>query len=125
MSKNKTEETSPANRDEKIINMLGLAAKAGRLIVGAEKVVDAARSALISRRDGIIIVAADAAARTKKNLVLAAEEDGVPIVEVNVDMYELGSRIGGKGLTSAVAVLDRNFASAIAAIAGGNEGNQN
>lgn len=120
-SEKKTGTASAVPRDEKILRMIGLASKAGRLIIGAEKVVDAARSGIIFRRDGIIVVAADAAARTKRNIAFAAEEDTIKIVEVNVDMFELGRRIGGKGLTSAVAVIDKNMASAIAGIAGGSE----
>ena len=86
----KTGTASAVPRDEKILRMIGLASKAGRLIIGAEKVVDAARSGIIFRRDGIIVVAADAAARTKRNIAFAAEEDAIKIVEVNVDMFELG-----------------------------------
>ena len=59
--------------------------------------------------------------QNKRNIAFTAEEDAIKIVEVNVDMFELGRRIGGKGLTSAVAVIDKNMASAIAGIAGGSE----
>ena len=119
-SNNKTQNEGGYSREEKILRLLGLAKRAGRLIVGAEKVVDAARSGLISRREGIIVVAAGAAARTKKNIRLAAEEDGIEIVELAADMYEIGKEISG-GLTAAVAVLDKNMASGILNIAGGKE----
>lgn len=119
MKSNPTDKNASAQaRDEKIIRLLGLAARAGRLVVGAEKVVDAVRAGLVSRREGIIVVAAGAAERTKKNLAFAAEEDGIEIIELQVDMYEFGRQVGGKGPTAAVAVLDRNMAAGIKNSAG-------
>ncbi len=101
------------NRDEKILGLLGLAARAGRLVCGAEKIVDAVRTGSIGGRGNIIIIAADASARTKKNITLAAADGEVRCAEIGADMYTLGHRTGGKGAASAVAVIDRNMASAL------------
>jgi Ribosomal protein HS6-type (S12/L30/L7a) len=106
-------EITTVTRDEKILGLLGLAAKAGRLLSGAEKLVDAARSGALNSQNGLIAVASDASVRTKKNIAIAADENEIKRVEVSVDMRELGRRTGGKGAASAVAVTDRNIAGAI------------
>lgn len=109
-------------RDEKILRLLGLAAKAGRLIAGADKVADAARNGMISKNGGVIIVASNAAARTKKNIALAAGDYGIKWAEIGADMLVISSRTGVKGAASAVAVIDRNLASAIAGLAADETG---
>lgn len=108
---------SAVSRDEKILGLLGLAAKAGKLIAGADKIVDAARLGALASHGGLILIARDASARTKKNLQLAADESGTRYVCISADMAGLGRRTGGKGSASAVAVTDRHLASALAGLA--------
>lgn len=122
MNKKHESENPAVPRDEKILRLLGLAAKAGRLIAGADKVADAARSGIIAKNGGVIIVASDTAARIKKNIALAAGENGITWAEIGADMFTIASRTGGKGAASAVAVTDRHLASAIAGLAADDTG---
>lgn len=113
--KEKHEGDIPAvSRDEKILGLLGLAARAGRLTAGAEKIADAARSGTFNERGSFIAIACDTSPRTKKNLLLAAGEGGIPYAFINADMKTLGLRTGGKGPASAVAVTDRHMAPTLA-----------
>lgn len=98
---------------EKILGLLGLAAKAGALVWGAENIADAVRAGKINFRSGLVLLASDAAARTKRELLRASEDGGVPWAGSGSPMEELGRRTGAKGPAAAVAVKDKNLASAL------------
>ena len=86
--------------NDKVISMLSLAKKAGRLISGEEMVIDFIRSG----KKGIVIVTADASDNTKKLFHDKCKYYHVPI-------YEYGTRLD-LGHVS-MAVSDKNFAESI------------
>ena len=83
---------------------LSLAQKAGKLASGDF----AARSALKSGKTKLLVLAADAAPNSKKDMYYLAEQAKVPVLEV-LSRDELGRAIG-KAPRTAVAVIDSNFA---------------
>jgi len=85
---------------DKIIGMLGLAERAGKLVTGESKTLEAIRSG----KALICIVAADASANTKKLFHDKCAFNRVPI-------YEYGTKIS-LGHASMV-VSDENFAKGI------------
>lgn len=86
---------------------LGLAQKAGKLASGDVAV----RSALKSGKAKLLLVAADAAPNSKKDMYYLAEMANIPVMEV-LNRVELGFAIG-KAKRTAIAVLDRNFVNMI------------
>lgn len=86
---------------------LGLAQKAGKLASGDYAV----RSALKGGKAKLLLVAADAAENSKKDMYFLAESAGVTVVE-GLTRDELGWAIG-KAKRTAVVVLDNNFANMI------------
>ena len=86
--------------NNRIAGMLGLAKKAGRLVSGEEMVIDSVRSG----KAGLVIVATDASANTKKLFHDKCSYYHVPI-------YEFGTK-ADTGHAS-MAVTDRNFAESI------------
>lgn len=82
---------------------LGLAQKAGKVAAGDLSV----EGALQNRKVKLLLIAADAAETTKKNLHLMAARYSVPVYEV-LSKAELGLAIG-KSPRSSVAILDKNF----------------
>lgn len=106
--------TNPAGLPaERILGLLGLAAKAGTLVSGAENIIGAIRSGDVNGRSGLIVIACDASARTKKNIALAADGGGIRCAEICADMFTLGHRTGCRGQAAAIAITGKNFVSAL------------
>ena len=92
---------------DKVLSMLGLARRAGKLIYGSENAVNSARQG----KAYLVIMAGDASDRTKKLLRNKCKSFSVPLFEYSTKA-DLGSALG-KSDISALSVSDRNFAKAI------------
>ncbi len=91
----------------KVLNLIGLAQKAGQVSNGTE----AARSSLINGRAFLLIMSSDIAENTRKDLLASAEKVGVPwITAGNKD--ELGKSIG-KEYRVALTINDGGMAKRI------------
>lgn len=86
--------------NDRISGMLGLAAKAGKLIVGEDKILEAIRSG----KARLVIIAGDASDNTKKRY-----SDKCSYYGVNV--YEYGTKVTLQH--AAVAINDRNFSDSV------------
>lgn len=83
---------------------LGLAQRAGKLASGDFAV----KSALKGGKAKLMVLAADAAPNSKKEMYYLAEQANIPVVEA-LTREELGHAIG-KQQRTAVVILDNNFA---------------
>ncbi|MDO4938400.1 MAG: ribosomal L7Ae/L30e/S12e/Gadd45 family protein [Lachnospiraceae bacterium] len=86
--------------NDRVISMLGLANKAGRLICGEEMVLDFIRSG----KRGIVIISTDASDNTKKLFHDKCRYYHIPI-------YEYGTRTDTGHVS--MAISDKNFADSI------------
>lgn len=84
--------------------LLGLAMRAGCVVTGEERVLQAIRRGQAS----LVFIATDAGKNTKKTLSDKARYYGVPVL-TSFDRATLGHAIG-KGERVAVAVTDNGFA---------------
>ena len=89
--------------------MLGLAMRAGRLIVGTELVC----LAMPKRKVKLTIISNEASDSTKKKLSVKSEFYGLSSLLVDLDMEELARVIGKSSQVAAVAVTDENLAKKI------------
>ncbi|MEG0797577.1 MAG: ribosomal L7Ae/L30e/S12e/Gadd45 family protein [Acidaminococcaceae bacterium] len=95
-------------KDEQgLLFALGLAQKAGKLASGDFAV----KSALKGAKAKLLIVAADAAVNSKKDMYYLADISKVKVIEC-LTREQLGTAIG-KAQRTAVAVTDNNFANMI------------
>ncbi len=92
----------------KLLNMIGLAKRAGKISTGTficEKMIK-------SRTAKLVILASDASENTKKAIT-----DGCKFYHVNMieaaDMDALGHAVGADALRAVISVNDDNFAKAI------------
>lgn len=92
---------------DKLLGLLGLCRRAGRLEGG----FDACREAARDRRAALLIAAADVSEKTYKNLCYEANRAGIGAVRIDADMAELGRACGLRA--GVVSVNDRGFAGAI------------
>ena len=91
-------------RPDAALRLLGLAARAGALLPGTERVREAVRAGSMR----LVIVAADASANSLDKLVPLLEKRRVPHV-VRFDRAQLGDAVG-KAPLSAVGLTDASFA---------------
>ena len=104
---------------DKALRYLGLAAKAGRLTVGAE---DCAK-ALRGRKTGLLIAAADAGANTLRQAeVMTAGKR--PLLRTAYTKRELALAIGRPGPVSLALIGDEGLAGAFVAAAQEDRGEQ-
>ncbi len=93
-----------APADTAALRLLGLAARAGAVLPGTERVREAARAGDVR----LVVVAGDASGNTRDKLIPLLEARGVPYA-LACDRARLGEAVG-KAPLGAVAVLDTSFA---------------
>lgn len=91
----------------KLLSLLGLARRAGRLEAG----FDACRAAAREGRAALLLAAEDISPKTYKNLQYEAERAGIPVARVPAGMVELGRACGVRA--GILSVNDRGFARAV------------
>ena len=89
--------------EQNLLFALGLAQKAGKTASGDFAV----RGAIKKGKVKLLLVAADAAENSKKDLVYMCQDYHVTLIEV-LDRQRLGAAIG-KAQRTAVAIIDNNF----------------
>lgn len=97
--------------NEPLLNMLGIARRAGRLSIG----YDAAAEAIKSGKARLIVAAADLSPKTEKELryLISRKPDanGPPLIRIPFDMKRLSQAIGTKA--GALSVDDEGLAGAV------------
>ena len=94
-------------RMDRILSLLGLCRRAGRLRWGFDECREAARSKMAA----LLIAAADVSEKTYKNLCYEADRAGIPAIRLRTDMAELGRACGIRA--GVAAVTDGGFARAV------------
>ncbi len=126
MPKNKNElilpkELAEKARNEKILSLLGLAMKAGRLSLGCDRVCDEIRRHGLPSEDenetrravGLVVVARDASANTKKRITNACTYYNVNFYISDITSDALAERLGKSSSAAVCATFDRGFADGI------------
>ena len=89
---------------DRVLGLLGMAARAGAVISGTDRVREAARGEGVR----LVLLARDASANSREKLVPLLTARGISHV-IRYDRNELGAAIG-RGPASAVGVMDRKLA---------------
>ncbi len=96
-----------ANAQERILNYLGLAQKAGKLAAGDGATLNAVRDGSAH----LVVCAGDVAPSVQRELEAALDQKNLPVISL-ADKQRLGRAVG-KSHRGMVAVLDAGFAGAI------------
>lgn len=99
----------------KVYRLLGLATRAGKIAFGTESVLDT----ITRKKAKLVIIACDAADRTKKNIERVALENNTKVREFGT--IELISKYIGKDNKAIVAIKDVNFSNEMIKIIDGGE----
>ena len=101
--------------NNRVCGLLGLATRAGKTVFGTE----ACTQAIEKKKIKLLIIATDAAERTKMNFKNICKEKDVPIFEIlNID--ELSKAIGQSN-KAIIGIKDINFSKEIIKIINGGE----
>ncbi len=92
---------------DKVLSLLGLCRKAGKLEGGYDMCVAAARHG----EARLLLAAAEISEKTCKNLRYEAERAGIPCARVEIPMAELGRACGVRA--GVLAVTDEGFSKAL------------
>lgn len=91
----------------KLLSLLGLCRRAGRLEAG----FDACQKAARTGRAALLAAAEDISEKTYKNLRYEADRAGIPAVRLAASIEELGHACGVRA--GVAAVCDKGFAAAV------------
>ncbi len=102
--------------NDKILGLLGLARRAGRLQIGFE----ASAEAVEKGKSKLLILASDTAQRTEKELRFLSRDKEIDIIRIENTKAELSKAVGTS--VGALAVCDENFAERVKelCVQGGN-----
>lgn len=98
---------------EKLLGYLGLARKAGRIVIGTEAVMEAVRGGQRGQKPHIVFLAEDVSENTKKRIENGCTYYRVRCITLPVETYELGHAVGKTGCIAAVGIMDEGFARAM------------
>ena len=104
--------TEGRNHD-RLLLMLGLCRKAGKLIWGTDNICTALRESRGSKRPLLVLEAEDTSANTHKKLSDKCSFYKAEHIVIKNSASELGEALGLANLCAAAAVTDRNFCEAI------------
>lgn len=102
-------------KENKYLGLLGLSAKAGKVVSGA----DACREAIEKHKIKLLIVAEDAAERTKRNFQMLCERKKIPVVITG--KIEILSKAIGKNNKAVIGIKDGNLSKEIYKIINGGD----
>ncbi|MGN0642066.1 MAG: L7Ae/L30e/S12e/Gadd45 family ribosomal protein [Huintestinicola sp.] len=92
-----------SSNNEKIINLLTMCRKAGRVQMG----FDSAKESLAEKKAKLILTASDISPKTEKEIRFFAEKSGTEVIGLALTIEELGFGIGKK--VGILAVCDEGF----------------
>ena len=101
--------------NNRVCGLLGLATRAGKTVLGRE----ACMQAIEKKKIKLLIIATDAADRTKMNFKNICSKSNVPIIEY-LSSDELSKSIGQNN-KAVVGIKDTNFSNEIIKIINGGE----
>ncbi|MBR5523919.1 MAG: ribosomal L7Ae/L30e/S12e/Gadd45 family protein [Clostridia bacterium] len=96
--------------NNKLCGLLGIARRAGHLIIG----FDAVRAALLSHKAQLILLAGDCSPKTEKELRYAGQNNACPLLKADAAKDELAAALGLQKPVAVVATTDPGFAKSFA-----------
>ena len=92
--------------ENRILSILGLVRRAGKLSFGFDSVKDAIKCGHAS----LVVLAADLSQGSQDEMRFLAERRGVPTVQIGLTMEAIAPAIGRKGMIGILSVNDKGFA---------------
>ena len=97
------------NTTKRALGMLGLAMKAGKVVIGTEQVI----AFLQKKKLKLVLVSGNASDGTKKKIGFKCEFYKIPALELTTSTDELGRLLGKTYAPAVVGITDENFSNTI------------
>ena len=97
------------NPTKRALGMLGLAMKAGKVVIGTEQVI----AFLQKKKLKLVLVSGNASDGTKKKIKFKCEFYKIPALELTTSTDELGRLLGKTYAPAVVGITDENFSNTI------------
>ena len=105
------------DKTKRALGLLGLAARAGRTVVGVPLICTALQRAAKDKTPLLVVVAADCSANSNKRIMDRTAYYGVRAVKTDIDCEALALAVGKRdALVAAVGVTEQNLAAQIARV---------
>ena len=98
------------NSTKRALGMLGLAMKAGKVVIGTEQVI----AFLQKNKVKLVLLSGTASEGTQKKIRFKCEFYKTPTCVLDIDTGELGRLLGKTYAPAVVGITDENFSNAIA-----------
>ncbi len=98
--------------ETKVISLIGIAKKAGKVLSGTERVVDSIRK---KEKNGVklLLCSADASQNTVKRIGNTSSFYTIPFYKLTINKDELARIIGSDSLVSVIGITDAGFCKAM------------
>lgn len=100
------------NRLKRVLGMLGLAMKAGKVVIGTEQVI----AFLQKKKLKLVLLSSGSSDGTKKKISSKCEFYDIRLLELPIQTDELGELLGKTYTPAVVGITDENFSKAISKI---------
>ena len=97
------------NRLKRVLGMLGLAMKAGKVVIGTEQVI----AFLQKKKLKLVLLSSASSDGTKKKICSKCEYYQLALRELPISTCDLGSLLGKTYTPAVVGITDENFSIAI------------
>lgn len=104
-----TEKVSLTEIQPKLIGAMGLARRAGKLVIGAEMCEETIRAG----KAEITFLAENMSENSEKKLTAALKATDSPYIRLSVTKEELAEKLGKKSFVVAAVITDKGFASIV------------
>ncbi len=108
-------EKNPNMQKKSFLSMLGIAKKAGKLVISTPMVCEAMGK---KKKPYLVIVSSDASESTKKKLITKADYYKVKVIVSTATKEELSHSVGKESIIATVAVTDENLATELLKLSG-------
>ena len=105
------------NSTKRALGMLGLAMKAGKVVIGTEQVI----AYLQKNKLKLVLLSSNSSEGTQKKIRFKCEFYKTPTVALDIDTDELGRMLGKTYGPAVVGITDENFANVIAGLLKGED----
>ena len=98
--------------ETKVISLIGIAKKAGKVLSGTDRVVESTRK---REKNGVklLLCSADASQNTLKRIGNTSAFYGVPFYKLSIEKSELARITGSDALVSVIGITDAGFCKAM------------
>ena len=95
--------------NDKLTGLLGIARRAGHILIG----FDAVRAALLAGKTQLILLASDCSPKTEKELRFAGQDRNCPMIVTAADKAAFAAALGMQKPVAVAATDDSGFAAAM------------